>query len=104
MRRRPKYALTATITNKNGMILSCGENSYSKTHPMQAEFAKKCGLDHKVFLHAEIAALVKVRQGKPYKITIERFNKKGSPLNAEPCPICKMAIAAAGIKRIEYTI
>ena len=86
------------------MVLTRGQNSYSKTHPKQAEYAKKCGMDHRIYLHAEILALVRLRGQKPYKILIERFNKKGEPMNAAPCKICQMAIKAAGIKRIEYTI
>jgi tRNA(Arg) A34 adenosine deaminase TadA len=56
-----------------------------------------------VYLHAEIAALVKAR-GKGYKIKIERYNKHGEPMLAAPCPICLAAIKEAGIQLVEHTV
>lgn len=90
--------------DKRGRLLSSGTNFPKKTHPEQARRAAQMGQDYKVFLHAEISALVKIRDGIPYKITVERYGKRGQPLNARPCPICELAIKEAGIKRIEYTI
>ena len=99
-----KHALTAIITDKRGRVLSIGQNSYVKTHPLQAHYAKKAGMHHKVFLHAEMAAIVKCRDlSKAHKISIFRHNKKGEPMNAKPCPICQGAIESAGIKNIEFT-
>lgn len=96
--------LEARIFDKRGRLLSSGTNFPKKTHPEQAKRAAKCGQDYKVYLHAEIAALVRVRDGTPYRITVERYGKQGQPLNAKPCPICELAIKQAGIKRVEYTI
>jgi tRNA(Arg) A34 adenosine deaminase TadA len=95
--------IKATIYDKKGNILSIGLNSYSKSHPKQSYYAKKCNMGEKIYLHAEIAALVKCR-GIPYKISVERYGKKGEPKLAQPCPICFMAIKEAGIKKIEFTI
>lgn len=66
-------------------------------------YAARVGQHKKIYLHAEIAALVKCR-GIPYKIVIERFGSNGEPRNASPCPICSLAIKEAGIKIIEHTI
>lgn len=96
--------IKATIYNKNGKVLSTGYNSYVKTHPKMKQLATQCSLPHKEFLHAEIAAIIKCKKGKPYKIKIERYGKDGRPLNAKPCPICEAAIKMAGIKFVEYTI
>lgn len=99
-----KHALTAIITDKRGRVLSIGQNSYVKTHPLQAHYARRAGLEHKVFLHAEMSAIVKCRDlSKAHKISIFRYNKKGEPMNAKPCPICQDAIAKAGIFNIEFT-
>lgn len=98
-----KLLITATIYDKKGKVLSVGVNSYVKSHPKQQHFANLARLPEKSFLHAEIAALVKLRHGMAHKIKIERYGKSGQPLNAEPCPICKLAIKEAGIKFIEYT-
>lgn len=100
---RKQQTITATIFDKKGRILSVGKNSYTKTHPRQAHLAAKCGHHHKVYLHAEIAALVKCK-GQPHKILIERYNRRGEPLLAKPCEICQMAIKEAGINFIEFTI
>lgn len=97
-----KHTVTATILDKRGNILSKATNSYVKSHPIQAKYATLHGEPYKIYLHAEIAALVKAK-GKGYKIVIERYNKEGKPMLAAPCPICAAAIKAAGIERIEYT-
>ncbi len=95
--------IIATVYDKKGRVLSTGKNSYTKTHPKQAMMAARCGHHHKVYLHAEMAALIRCR-GEAYKIKIERYNRKGAPLLAKPCEICELAIREAGIKFIEYTV
>jgi tRNA(Arg) A34 adenosine deaminase TadA len=100
---RKRHLITATIFDRKGNILSVAQNSYQKTHPLQAKWASKCGEPYKVYLHAEIAALVKAR-GKGYKIKIERYNKHGEPMLAAPCPICLAAIKEAGIQLVEHTV
>jgi tRNA(Arg) A34 adenosine deaminase TadA len=97
-----KHKVTATVYDKQGNVLSVGYNSYIKTHPLQAKLACRCGQPEKVYLHAEIAALVKAR-GRGYKIKVERFNKSGDPMLAAPCPICTLAIEMAGIEIVEFT-
>ncbi len=99
-----KLLITATIYNRKGRVLSTGVNSYVKTHPKQQHFADRANLPEKSFLHAEIASLVKLKNGVAHKIKVERYGKSGQPLNAEPCPICKLAIKAAGISFVEYTV
>lgn len=102
---RKKFLIRAKITDRKGNVLSIAENSYSKTHPIQARFANDVGLYHRIFLHAEIAALVKLKpNSKPFKIQIERFHKNGKPANAKPCSVCEAALRHWGIKHIEYTV
>jgi deoxycytidylate deaminase len=102
---RKKYRITATVYDKKGRVLSTATNSYQKTHPYQAKCAEKVGKPNKIFLHAEIHAIIKaLKKGVPYKIKIERYNKKGEPVCAKPCPVCQQAIQETGIKYIEYTI
>jgi deoxycytidylate deaminase len=97
-----KHTIKATIYDRKGQIVSQAENSYKKTHPLQAMYASQCGEPYKVYLHAELAALVKSK-GKGHKMVIERYNSNGEPRLAAPCPICQMAIAASAIKLVEYT-
>ena len=96
-------AVSATIYNKKGKVIAVGHNSYIKTHPMQARIAKHVGLKEKIFLHAEIDALVRCKE-PPYKIKIERYTKNGDAALAKPCPICELAIKRAGISVVEYTV
>lgn len=98
-----KQKIKATIYDRKNRVLSVGVNSYTKTHPLQAHYASLCGNRHKIFLHAEIAALIKCKNKKPYRIVIERYNKSGKPLLAKPCELCQAAIEKAGIKVVEYT-
>ena len=99
-----KHTIIAKCYDKRGHLLSFATNSYTKTHPLQAYFAKKVGHSHhKVFLHAEIAAILKARGKSIHRITVERYGKTGKPLNACPCPICQEAIKAFSIPIVEFT-
>ena len=100
-----RQSLKATIFDKRGKVLSVGENSYHKSHPKQAEFAKIAGREEAIYLHAEIAAIIKLRnkQDKAHRIFIERYSKDGEPLLAKPCEICTLALEMAGIEIIDYT-
>ena len=99
-----KHEIKAIIYNKKGKVLSIGENSYVKTHPLQAAYAAKRGEPYKVFLHAEIDAIIKMKRMKgAHKISIFRFNEQGKPVSAKPCHICQHAIEVAGIKVVEHT-
>lgn len=100
-----KHIITATITDKQGKILSHAQNNYNRTHPIQAYFANSVGEPSRIFLHAEIAALVKIKKSdKPYRIFISRFRKDGSSGLAKPCSVCAAALKHWGIKEIGYTL
>ena len=104
MSSRKQYHLTATIYDKRGRAISRGENSYWKTHPMQIKTAKEVGREDAIFLHAEIAALVKLKDwSKAHRIKVERYSVNGEPLLAKPCEICQRALKKAGIEIIEHT-
>lgn len=98
------HQVTAIIYDRRGKVLGVGQNSYVKTHPLQARHAEKAGEPYKQFLHAEIHAITKCRDlKKAHKIFITRYNKQGQPVLAAPCPICLSAIKESGIKHIEHT-
>ena len=104
MRPRVKQDLTAIIYDKRGRVLSIGKNSYIKTHPRMLDYSKAVGLPDKMFLHAEVDAIIKCKDlSKAHKISVYRFNKVGDTLLAKPCPVCQSAIEKAGIKFIEHT-
>jgi len=71
---------------------------------MQAHHAKNVGREEKIFLHAEIDAIIKCRDiSKAHKISIFRYSKDGKPMPACPCEVCQDGIKATPIKIIEYT-
>jgi tRNA(Arg) A34 adenosine deaminase TadA len=101
---KTRQNITAVIYDKRGRVLSIGKNQYLKTHPLQAKYACMVGQSEKVFLHAEIHAIVRCRKlHKAYKILVSRWDKNGKALLAKPCLICQSAIKAAGIKYVEHT-
>lgn len=101
---RRKFDIKATIYDKKGRVISTGENSYWKSHPLQGKLAKKVGRPEAIFLHAEIAALVKLKDWtKAHRIKVERYDVYGNPVTAKPCAICQSALAKAGIEIIEHT-
>mgnify|MGYP006385453123 CR=1 FL=1 len=96
--------VTAFVYDRKGNLLSVGRNSYVKTHPVQAKAAKAVGQEQRIYLHAEIHALVQIKDWQDaYRIQVVRFGAKGEPLNANPCEICRHVINQTGIKRIEHT-
>ena len=95
--------ITAFVYDKRGRLLSSGQNSYVKTHPLMAKSAIAMGEPHKIYLHAEVAALVKCDWSKAYRLLVTRYGKDGRPLLAKPCKVCHNVIAMTSIKVIEYT-
>jgi YD repeat-containing protein len=104
MTKRNRQNITAFVYDKRGRLLSVGRNSYIKTHPMQARMAREAGEDEKIYLHAEIDALVKVRDwGLAHKLVITRFTKDGNPASARPCKVCERMIKLVNIKEVQHT-
>jgi len=96
--------LTAIIYDRRGRVISVGKNSYVKTHPLQARFAAKAGRPEAIYLHAEVDALVRLKDwSHAHKIVITRVGKSGDTLLAKPCESCQRAIEMAGIKVVEHT-
>ncbi len=99
-----KPSLTAIAYDKKGRVLSIGRNSYVKTHPLQARLAHEVGEDAKIYLHAEIACLVRIRDWSQIaKVVVTRFDSSGNPVLAKPCRICARALRMAGVPLVEHT-
>lgn len=95
------HKIGAIIVDGKYNVISTGYNK-RKTHPKQYYYAKSYDVN-KVFLHAEIDALIKNRKQKPHAIVVARKKKNGDNGIAAPCPICRAAIIEAGIREIIYT-
>jgi deoxycytidylate deaminase len=99
-----RHNLTAIIYDKKGKVLSIGKNEYYKTHPLQAKYAKEVGEPSKIYLHAEIDAIVKCKDlSKAHKIFVSRYNKRGEPVLAMPCRICEEALKQTPIRKVIHT-
>lgn len=93
----------ALLLNKN-KVISQGVNQDTKSHPFQAKLADMVGLSEKIYLHAEISALVKCKSEVDTIVVARLGGHEGNELrNAKPCPICSLAIQQAGIEHIYYT-
>lgn len=86
-------------------VVSFGHNQ-PKTHPLQAMWARRTGRTARIFLHAEIAALLSHLKNNG-DIAIEsayivRLGKGGEYRPSFPCPVCYAALLHAGVKEIIY--
>ena len=100
-----RQQIKSTIYDKRGRVLAIGTNSYTKSHPKQAKYAALAGREQAIYLHSEIAAIIKLKdkQSLAHSIMIERYGRNGEELLAKPCEICSLALEMAGIEIVEYT-
>ena len=108
-----RHKIGCLILDGRGKVISSGYNSM-KTHPVQKEYSFLQGEEYKVYLHAEVSALVSLsrryssnpgkKKGKPYHLYTLREDKNGNLVMSRPCPICYEYIKDSGIKWISYTL
>lgn len=98
-----RFKIEAKAYDKRGQLLASGKNSYTKSHPLMQFFAHKVGLHEKIYLHAEVQALLRCGDKQPHKLVVERYKEDGSPAMVKPCPVCQEAIKAFGVKIVQYT-
>ena len=96
-----KKKVGALLLNKN-KVVTTATNLETKSHPLQAFFANRVGLPEKIYLHAEISALVRCKE-ECDTIVVARVNNQDNLRSSRPCPICQLAIKEAGIVNIHYT-
>jgi tRNA(Arg) A34 adenosine deaminase TadA len=97
------HKLCAIVLDKKNKILSVGINDPIKSHPLQAYYSEKVNEKYKIYLHAEISALIK-RKKDPYIMYVVRFFKNGDLALAKPCPVCMEAIKDSGLRAVKYSI
>jgi len=96
-----KRKVGAVLVKKN-KIISVATNLETKSHPEQAKWASRAGKPNNIYLHAEIACLIKAKDGAD-TIIVCRVDKYGHLRMSKPCPICSMALEYAGVKNIVYS-
>ena len=96
--------LFAVCYDKRNRILSAGENDYTKSHPLMATLARQVN-EHpeKIYLHAEVQALLRAGDKPVHRLTVQRFNANGEPALAKPCKVCQRALELYGVKVLEYS-
>ena len=86
----------AVFTDKRYNVLSVAGNTYVKTHPQQASWAKKRGSPDKQCLHAEMrAAIMLAKSGKANNakfLYVAAVSEAGNVLLAKPCAVCQMML------------
>lgn len=101
-----KVVVLTTAYDRKGNILAVATNDYSRSHPWQKELSIQCGLsDERIYLHAEVACLLKVRSARKqaHTLKVERYGRKGEMRLAFPCESCQAAIKLAGVKKVIFT-
>lgn len=97
-----KQKIGCIITNKKNEVLSKG-TILLKTHPIQFYYGVLNNKPKKIYMHAEINAIVKLnRNSNPYHIYVIRRNNHKLQL-AKPCDICMSAILNTNIKYIFHS-
>ena len=95
----------AILFNSRRRVISSATNNDLKSHPLQAKWAERVGLREKIYLHAEMACLIKAREDYDTIVVVRLGGHDGESLrNAKPCPICEPALHYAGIKHVYYSI
>ncbi len=86
----------AVFTDKRYNVLSVAGNTYVKTHPQQASWAKKRGSPDKQCLHAEIRAAImlakSVKANSAKFLYVAAVSTSGNILCAKPCAVCQMML------------
>lgn len=96
-----KKKVGSVLLYKN-RVVATATNLDKKTHPLQARLAERVGVHQKIYLHSEIAALVKCRQ-ECDTIIVARVNSQNKLRNSKPCPICSTALKEAGVSKVYYS-
>lgn len=101
---KKRYVITASAINKRGRVISQATNSYQKSNPKQKQFSILAGMsDKRIYLHSEIASLLRARGAYVHTLKIERYDSQGNPKLAWPCPSCQLFIKEYGVKRVVFT-
>lgn len=89
------------VLERKGKPVCTAVNSYTRSHKRQRDYADRAGFPKKVYLHAEIAALIKSRC-RGDTMYVYRLNRKGELLPSRPCPVCQLALNELKIRQVYY--
>jgi deoxycytidylate deaminase len=98
------YRLCASTFSRDRKLITSEFNDYHKSHPIQKFYAEKANLPDKIYLHAEMLAVLNSRDHNAHSLYVARALADGKPANAQPCKICMAMIRSTGIRRVYYTV
>ena len=96
-----RFKFCCVALNKSGHIISMSFQQGTKTHPLQVKYANKVNLNEKIYLHAEIATIIKATN--PTTLFVCRVDFENKVVLSKPCPICELAIKQSSIQQCYYT-
>lgn len=102
--KRGQQRVFSVITDAKNHIVAESACMYFKSHPKQKEYSIRAGFDAaRCMMHSELRACI-LSKGRGVKITIARVAADGRPMDAMPCPSCRLCIADhSSIKEISYS-
>jgi tRNA(Arg) A34 adenosine deaminase TadA len=93
----------AVLMNKN-KVIATATNHDCKSHPLQAKWADRVGLSEKIYLHAEMSAMIKARDDSDKIVVVRLGGHSGHELRqSRPCPICESYLKHSGIEHVYYS-
>lgn len=100
---KKKFEIIATAFDKKGRVISSGINAI-KSHPLMQKYSAIAGeSDQKIFIHAELSAVLRAGDRQIHSLLVQRHLKDGSLALAMPCPTCQAMIKDFGIKEVTYS-
>ena len=81
--------------------VAIGYNSYTRTHPVQWAYARRAGRGNRIYIHAEIDAVL--RSGGADTLVVIRLNKHNNLVNSKPCPICRLFLEQNGVRKLYHS-
>lgn len=97
-----KQALRSQCRHRVGAVLTVG-NRVLAASPNRRRNNPVVTFTHATF-HAEEAVLRRARRTAGATLYVARVDAAGLPRLARPCPRCQLALIAAGVSRVRYTV
>lgn len=101
---KKRYEVLCSAFDRKGRLICTSKNSYRKSNPWQKKFSILAGLsEQRIYLHSEIACLLKAKGAVVHSLKIERYDVEGNPKLAFPCASCQLFIKEYKVKRVLFT-
>lgn len=96
-----QHKVACACYDKRGRLISTAWNMPRKSHPIQARYAERAGMEKRINLHAEILALIRAKEDV-HTIQVVRTSREKKPKASFPCKICMGYILDTGVKEIVF--